>query len=139
MEHTLVGNYNILLVLLSIIVILLTSIAVFDVSARMFLASTLKRILWSIIGALIMGGGIWALHFIGILAYMLPDSLNFSLTTLVVSLGIIIVSSFISLFITSETRINTNHFIFGSVVMSISILGMHYFGMNAKHDCFHFR
>ncbi|QBP42668.1 PAS domain S-box protein [Paenisporosarcina antarctica] len=131
MEHTIAGDY-ILLVLLSVIVILLTSFTVFDVSARMFHVSKRKRGLWLIVGSLTMGGGIWALHFIGMLAYM-PTTINYNIMTLSISFAITVFSSFITLLIVSQDKVSKNNFVFGCLLMSASLVGMHYIGMKSIH------
>lgn len=133
MEHTLIGNYNSLLVLLSFIVILLTSFAAFEVSARLFQAQRPKKVLWLTIGSLTMGGGIWVLHFIGMMAFMHPVPIHYSLHSIWISLGLITAASFIYLLIASKPNVNKLHFIIGSLIMGFSILGMHYIGMSAIH------
>jgi diguanylate cyclase (GGDEF)-like protein/PAS domain S-box-containing protein len=131
MENSLVGNYNILLVLLSFIVILLIAYTVFDIRTRIINGSKLKRIIWITIGALTMGIGIWTFHFIGILAFMIPVSINYSLVSLVISLAISVVSSFIALYSVSKRTINKIHSVFGWFVMGSNILAIHYIGMKA--------
>ena len=132
MEHTLIGDYNILLVLLSFIVILLTSYTVFDISARMLHVSKRKKGLWLIVGSLTMGGGIWALHFIGMLAHM-PATIHYDIMTLGISFAIIVFSSFITLFIVSQDKVSKNNFVFGCLIMTASLVGIHYFGMKSIH------
>ncbi|HSO58410.1 MAG TPA: EAL domain-containing protein, partial [Paenisporosarcina sp.] len=132
MEHTLVGGYNISLVLLSFIVILLTSFMVFDVSARMFHVSKSKRILWLIVGSLTMGGGIWALHFIGMLAHM-PTTINYNIMTVSISFAITVFASFITLWIVSQEKVSKNNFVFGCLIMAASLVGMHYIGLKSIH------
>ncbi|MCZ8537943.1 PAS domain S-box protein [Paenisporosarcina quisquiliarum] len=127
------GNYNILLVLLSFIVILLTSFSVFDIAARMTRVGNRKRILWLIVGSLTMGAGIWALHFIGMLAYMMPATIHYNIMTLSVSLAVTLFSSFVTLLIVSQDRVNKVNFIFGCCIMATSLIGLHYIGMGAIH------
>lgn len=132
MEHTLIGGYNILLVLLSLIVILLTSFTLFDISTRMFHVSKRKRILWLLVGSLTMGGGIWALHFIGMLAHM-PTTINYNIMTVSISFAITVFSSFITLLIVSQDKVSKNKFVFGCLLMAASLVGMHDIGMKSIH------
>ena len=131
MNHSLTGDYNILLVVLSFIVILLTSFAVFDISSRIIFETKRKRLLWLLIGSLTMGGGIWALHFIGILAYSLPTTMNYNIMILSISLAITVFSSFLALLIVSQEKVSKHNYVFGCFFMAGSLLAMHYIGMKA--------
>ncbi|WP_422122486.1 EAL domain-containing protein [Planococcus sp. X10-3] len=130
MEHTLFGGYNISLVLLSFIVILLTSFMVFDVSGRMFHVSKRKRLLWLVVGSLTMGGGFWTLHFIGMLAHM-PATINYNIMTISIAFAVAVFSSFISLMIISQDKVNKNIFVFGCLIMASSLVVMHYIGLKS--------
>ncbi|QBP43134.1 MHYT domain-containing protein [Paenisporosarcina antarctica] len=98
----------------------------------MFHVSRRKRGLWLIVGSLTMGGGIWALHFIGMLAYM-PATINYNIMTLSISFAISVFSSFITLLIVSQDKISENNFIFGCFIMAGSLVGMHYSGLKSIH------
>ncbi|MGE6486927.1 MHYT domain-containing protein [Paenisporosarcina sp. NPDC076898] len=125
------GNYNILLVLLSFIVILFTSFSVFDIAARMTRVSNRKRILWLIVGSLTMGAG--ALHFIGMLAFMMPATIHYNIMILSISLAVTLFSSFVTLLIVSQDQVNRANFVFGCFILATSFIGLQYIGMGAIH------
>ena len=67
------GTYNYGLVLLSYLVAALGSYAFLQFATRIAeLRDVGLRFGWLVIGACAMGSGIWAMHFIGMLAYVLP-------------------------------------------------------------------
>src|SRR5512139_2862577 len=66
-------TYNYGLVLLSYLVAVLGSYAFLQFATRIAeLRDAGLRYSWLVIGAIAMGGGIWAMHFIGMLAHILP-------------------------------------------------------------------
>src|SRR5256885_16745605 len=69
------GTYNYTLVLLSYLVATLGSYAFLQFASRIAeLRDAGLRFSWLAIGACAMGSGIWAMHFVGMLAYVLPRS-----------------------------------------------------------------
>jgi NO-binding membrane sensor protein with MHYT domain len=67
------GRYNAGLVLLSVIVATLAAFVALSISGRIVAAnSRAARWAWASAGAVAMGGGIWGMHFVGMLAFSLP-------------------------------------------------------------------
>src|ERR671923_60188 len=63
------GTYNVGLVALSVVVASLAAFVALSISPRIVAANTRPaRWAWASAGAMAMGGGIWSMHFIGILA-----------------------------------------------------------------------
>src|SRR4051794_36478026 len=78
-----VGDYNLLFVALSVIVACLAAYSALRIVGRISAATTLSaRSAWVLVGAVTMGIGVWAMHFVGMLAFVLPIavSYNFSIT-----------------------------------------------------------
>ena len=72
------GSYNYGLVLLSYLVAALGSYAFLQFATRIAeLRDAGLRYSWLVIGAIAMGGGIWAMHFIGMLAHILPIPVSY--------------------------------------------------------------
>ena len=78
-------SYNLNLVFLSIIIAILASYAALDLAGRVTVAQSHLRRWWLLGGALAMGTGIWAMHFIGMLAFSLPVPVRYDIPTVVVS------------------------------------------------------
>jgi len=68
----LVVSYNYSLVALSIFIAMLAAYAALDLSGRVTSAKSLKRLAWLGGGAIAMGSGIWAMHYVGMEAFSLP-------------------------------------------------------------------
>ena len=73
-----VGIYDLKLVALSVAIAIFASFAALGVADRVRLVETPgMRFAWLALGSLAMGGGIWAMHFIGMLALQLPCSTRY--------------------------------------------------------------
>src|SRR5258708_35513331 len=72
------GMYNYTLVLLSYLVAALGSYAFLQFATRIAeLRDSGLRLSWLAIGAVAMGSGIWAMHFVGMLARILPIPVSY--------------------------------------------------------------
>lgn len=125
----LVGSYNLILVVCSLLVAILASYTALGMAERMHEAS--NEIWWHIGGATAMGVGIWSMHFIGMLAFSLPIELGYDLGITFVSLLIAIAVSYFSLWIASLPNLTKRFVLFGAVLMGLGISAMHYVGMEA--------
>src|SRR5262245_57653322 len=82
------GTYNPWLVCLSVLVAILVSYTALNLAVRVSGANRRFARLWFAGGAIAMGGGIWSMHFIGMLAFSLPILLAYDVTTTLQSLAI---------------------------------------------------
>ena len=128
-----VGTYNPLLVLLSIVVAIFVSYTALSLSARVARAKSGSdnTALWVAGGAIAMGCGIWSMHFIGMLAFSLPIPLSYDLGLTAASLIIAIAISGFALSVASSPEINLVQLSVAAVIMGAGISGMHYSGMAA--------
>jgi len=128
-----VGQYNPLLVLLSIVVAIFVSYTALSLSARVAQAknNTSNTGLWVAGGALAMGCGIWSMHFIGMLAFSLPIPLTYDLGLTIASLVIAIAISGFALSVASNPEISLPHLTVSAFIMGAGISAMHYSGMAA--------
>lgn len=78
-----------------------------------------------------MGLGIWAMHYVGMLAYTLPVPILYHFPTVILSLLAAIAASAVALFTVSRARMGVPAVITGSLVMGGGIAAMHYIGMAA--------
>jgi NO-binding membrane sensor protein with MHYT domain len=63
------GSYDYRLVILSVFIAVLASYAALDLSGRLAAARGRARLIWLCGGAIAMGVGIWAMHYIGMEAF----------------------------------------------------------------------
>ena len=127
----LTGSYHPLLVLISVIVAVLTSYTALQLASAVFNTSGTAARKWLGCGSVAMGGGIWAMHFIGMLAFSLPVELSYQVLATVLSLGLAILASAVALGIVCRPALATRHFFGGGLVMGAGIAAMHYTGMAA--------
>ncbi|MES1024309.1 MHYT domain-containing protein [Gloeocapsa sp. BRSZ] len=126
----LLSHHDLGLVFLSIAIAIVASYTALSLSGRVTVAVGRIRKLWLSGGAIAMGIGIWAMHFIAMLAYNLPVAIHYDLPLVFLSMGVAIVASGIALLVVSR-EFGLPQLIAGGGVMGLSIAAMHYTGMAA--------
>src|SRR5207237_7377548 len=127
----LIGSYNYALVALSVLIAMLASYAALDLAGRVTAAGGWARAVWLLGGAAAMGTGIWSMHYIGMLAFILPISVAYHWPTVLLSLIAAILASVIALYVVSRQKMDGSRALAGSVLMGAGIASMHYIGMAA--------
>ncbi|MCU1301678.1 MAG: hypothetical protein JWQ87_1962 [Candidatus Sulfotelmatobacter sp.] len=127
----LIGSYNYALVALSVLIAIFASYAALDLAGRVTAASGWTRAVWLLGGAGAMGTGIWSMHYIGMLAFVLPIPTAYHWPTVLLSLFTAILASAIALYVVSRQKMGAFRAIAGSVLMGTGIASMHYIGMAA--------
>jgi PAS domain S-box-containing protein len=127
----LVGSYNYSLVALSVLIAMFASYAALDLAERVTAAGGWARAAWLLGGAAAMGTGIWSMHYIGMLAFILPVSVAYHWPTVLLSLLAAILASVVALGVVSRQKMGWFRALAGSVLMGAGIASMHYIGMAA--------
>lgn len=127
----LMGSYNYALVALSVLIAMFASYAALDLAGRVTVAGGRTRAVWLLGGAGAMGTGIWSMHYIGMLAFILPVPVAYHWPTVLLSLLAAILASVIALYVVSRSKMGASRAIAGSVLMGAGIASMHYIGMAA--------
>jgi PAS domain S-box-containing protein len=78
-----------------------------------------------------MGTGIWSMHYIGMLAFILPIPVAYHWPTVLLSLFAAIFASVVALYVVSREKMDAPRALAGSLLMGTGIAGMHYIGMAA--------
>lgn len=86
---------------------------------------------WLTGGASAMGLGIWAMHYIGMLAFHLPVPVSYDVPLVALSLFAAIFASAIAIFTVTLNKLTWYKALSAAVVMGIGIGAMHYIGMAA--------
>jgi len=131
MDGQLHGVYDARLVVLSVLIAVAASYAALDLAGRVTAARGPARGPWLACGSLAMGTGIWAMHYIGMLAYSLPVEVRYDWPTVLVSLVAAILASAVALFVVSSRTPTMSTILVGGVLMGTGIASMHYIGMEA--------
>ena len=130
-DAPLIGTYDQQLVVVSVIIAMAASYAALDLAGRVTASSGRARVIWLLGGACAMGLGIWSMHYIGMLAFILPIPVLYDWPTVTLSLIAAIAASAVALYVTSRPRVTTSAGIVGSLAMGSGIAAMHYIGMEA--------
>src|ERR1700756_4434757 len=127
----LIDSYNYALVALSVLIAMLASYAALDLAGRVTAAGGWTRAAWLRGGAGAMGTGIWSIHYIGMLAFILPIPVAYHWPTVLLSLVAAVLASGIALQVVSRQSMSLSRAVAGSVLMGAGIASMHYIGMAA--------
>jgi PAS domain S-box-containing protein len=127
----LIGSYNYALVALSVLIAMFASYAALDLAGRVTAAGGWTRAVWLLGGAGAMGTGIWSMHYIGMLAFILPIPVTYHWPTVLLSLLAAILASVVALGVVSRQKMGAFRALAGSVLMGTGIASMHYIGMAA--------
>jgi PAS domain S-box-containing protein len=127
----LIGSYNYGLVALSVLIAMFASYAALDLAGRVTAAGGWTRAVWLLGGAGAMGTGIWSMHYIGMLAFVLPVPVAYHWPTVLLSLLAAILASVVALGVVSRRKMSAFRAVAGSVLMGTGIASMHYIGMAA--------
>jgi PAS domain S-box-containing protein len=127
------GSYNLRLVVTSVAIAILAAFVALSISDRIAAATTRwARYAWVSGGAISMGGGIWSMHFVGMLAFSLPCGITYDPVGTVLSMIPGMLASGIALNAISQpgepgfSRLSVS-----AVLMGVGIGAMHYLGMFA--------
>ncbi len=127
----LIGSYNYALVALSVLIAMFASYAALDLAGRVTAAGGWTRAIWLLGGAGAMGTGIWSMHYIGMLAFILPIPVAYHWPTVLLSLIAAILASVVALGVVSRQKMGWFRALAGSAPMGAGIASMHYIGMAA--------
>ena len=128
------GQHDLWLVLLSLVVSCVASGQALRLAAFARLAQTKLLRRWAVAsGALALGTGIWAMHFIGMLSHPLHAAAQYDLKLTLLSILPGIAASAVALTLLANHKLPTRQLVLGGVIVGIGIAAMHYSGMAAVH------
>ncbi|GAK39144.1 diguanylate cyclase [Paenibacillus sp. TCA20] len=125
------GGYNYYIVVLSIIIAILASYSALSITSKISNSKGKMQLFWLFAGALVMGAGIWSMHFVGMLAFHVHTAVEYDVWLTVLSMVASVVSSFIAFYITKPQNVSRLKIAFGGFFMGSGIIMMHYVGMEA--------
>ena len=127
------GTYNLGLVATSVVIAILAAFVALSISGRIVAAKTRRaRYAWASAGAISMGGGIWSMHFVGMLAFSLPCGITYEPAGTIFSMIPGMLASGIALnAISKPDEPGLGRLSVSAVLMGAGIAAMHYSGMAA--------
>ncbi|MHB2246574.1 putative bifunctional diguanylate cyclase/phosphodiesterase [Pseudomonas fitomaticsae] len=125
-------THNPLLVLVAYLVACAASFATLDMAERVAHAEEPgSQRLWRWIGATCLAGGIWAMHFISMLAFQAPIDIQYDLPVTLFSLVIALLASWLAMHTLSTPQPSLLQYLKTAIVIGLGIACMHYVGMAA--------
>jgi PAS domain S-box-containing protein len=126
------GSYDPWLVALSLSIAIFASYAALEVATQLGNAASRKsRAFWLMVGAAALGLGIWAMHFVGMLAFSLPCGVRYDPLITLGSMVPGMLASAVALAVISRPQVDWRHLSVGGVLLGAGIGTMHYSGMAA--------
>ena len=126
------GQYNSLLVLLSIGVAALSAYSALIVLERIWGSSQEKMVgLWLLCGSGVMGSGVWAMHFTGMLAFRMALPMSYDPWITFLSALPAIVGAYVALKILSKKLFGFWWIQLGSICFAAGVGAMHFVGMES--------
>jgi NO-binding membrane sensor protein with MHYT domain len=125
------GTHDSYLVALSILVAAFASYTALDIGGRVAAARALARRVWLVAAAITMGGGIWSMHFIAMLAFAMPIPMSYDIGLTTLSLVVAIFVTGGGFYVISRQSPSPFRLVFSGIFMGLGIAAMHYTGMAA--------
>lgn len=126
------GTYDVPLVVLSYAIAVFASYAGFLLGERVKLADTPQSCwMWIAAGSATMGIGVWAMHFTGLLAFVLPVPVAYDLGLTIASIIPAMLASGVVLYVIGIGKLEHRRLIIAGILMGVGIGVMHYTGMAA--------
>jgi diguanylate cyclase (GGDEF)-like protein/PAS domain S-box-containing protein len=125
------SSHDNVLVVISYLIAVAASYNVLDLTGKINNTKGRRRWLWLFFGAIVMGMGIWSMHFVGMMSMTLPFPVYYDLMVVLVSVGIGIAASFVALLIVGRQKLSVTMLLGGAALFALGISAMHYMGMYA--------
>lgn len=131
-ERLLQGHHDPVLTLLSVLVAMLVGCMAMQVAGLARVSTRPETRQFALIsGSVALGGGVWAMHFIGMLALDIGIPVQFAVGPTVMSLLPALGASWVALSLLARWRLSSWRLVVGGVLVGGGIGAMHYTGMAA--------
>src|SRR6266478_748421 len=125
------GTHDPYLVALSILVTSFASYTALDLSGHVGAARGFARSVWLVAAAITMGGGIWSMHFVAMLAFIMPIPMSYDIGLTTLSLVVAMVVTGGGFYVISRQSGSPLRLVLSGIFMGLGIAAMHYTGMAA--------
>jgi diguanylate cyclase len=124
-------SFDFMLVAISLAVAIVAVYVSIDLASRIQQAPQALKRDWLFAGALVLGMGIWAMHFVGMLALHAPVRLGYDLVITLASMLPAILAAGVALHLMQRPVLTPKNRWLGGLAMGAGIGAMHYAGMAA--------
>jgi diguanylate cyclase (GGDEF)-like protein/PAS domain S-box-containing protein len=127
-----IGHFDPVLVGLSVAAAIFSSYAALLASQQVRASQSREiRNLWIAVGGLCLGAGIWAMHFVGMLAFSLPCATSYDAKLTLLSTLPGILAGIFAVQLVSRSDLSVRELLVGGALIGAGIGAMHYSGMAA--------
>jgi PAS domain S-box-containing protein len=124
-------SYDPALACLSILIAILASYTALDLGGRIRIATGWASLAWIAAASAAMGGGIWSMHFVAMLAFQMAMPVAYDVTLTLLSLALAIAVTAAGFAIVGRKGARPKDAALSGMFMGLGIVGMHYTGMAA--------
>ena len=129
---TIAGTNDTVLVILSVLIAIFASYTALDLAGRIHASYGWTQRIWLSAAAVAMGGGIWAMHFVAMLAFTMPGmTVGYDPALTLFSLLLAIAVTGAGFLIMERAPRSLAVIAAAGLVMGLGVVGMHYIGMAA--------
>ncbi len=125
------SSYDTSVVAASLAIAWLTSFVTLNLAGRIQRSHRRVRLTWWAAGSIVMGTGIWSMHFLGMQAFHLPIVIGYGGGLTLLSWVAAVSASGLALGLASRETFDRRDQMLGALSMGAGISGMHYIGMAA--------
>lgn len=109
------GSYDGWIVLLSFLIALFTSYSALSLSYKISNSRGNAKLGWLLMSGVVMGSGIWTMHFVGMIGFNLNYEVNFRAPNTILSILASIIASLLAFYVTLTSKVTNLKLILGSV------------------------
>lgn len=125
-------NHDLLIVLMSMAIAVVASFVSLDVAERLRGARGRNWVLWLMAAGMTLGGGIWSMHFIAMLALSMPVAVTYNVGLTLLSLLLAVISTSIGYGVVFwQTTLTWPRLLLAGFITGCGVVIMHYSGMAA--------
>jgi len=129
------SEFSLLLVVLSIIVAIFAAYSTLVILDRVKDTENPKIInFWLLFGSFVLGLGVWAMHYTGMLAFMVPVPMSFNLWITAVSVLPVFIGSYFTLRKIAQQKFDYINVQLSALSLAVAIGAMHFIGMEAMQS-----
>jgi NO-binding membrane sensor protein with MHYT domain len=126
------GDYDYFLMFLSFLVSSFAAYALLVVLEQAWLVSTDKALrLWKVLGSVVFGLGVWAMHFTGMLALMLPIPVSYDVDLTLLSVFTPMVGAYFAIGFLARKDFSFVLIQWSALCLSLGIGSMYFIGLEA--------
>lgn len=130
MDSTIVGSYNYPVAVLAVCISVLASYTALDLAERITASyGMVRRQVWLISGGVVLGIGIWSMHYTAMWAFRIPVPVEYYWPLALLSVLEGVGASIIALAVVSRKTLGMRAAIAGSLFQGAGISGLHYTAM----------